>query len=185
MDQRKIGEHLKELRKAKGVTQEVLADQLGVSRRTVSRWETGSNMPDLDIIVLLADYYDVDVREIFKGEATEAKEIPVEKTANETAMLSAEYDNSVKAKIMRRFSIMYIIGAVGMALYIATIFIPAFDTDEGIIGMFRGGFLGAAFGMLLLGIMITTSDVLKLYEKKKKFLQRAKKLVDKDVPSDK
>ena len=58
MDQRKIGEHLKELRKAKGVTQEVLADQLGVSRRTVSRWETGSNMPDLDIIVLLADYYE-------------------------------------------------------------------------------------------------------------------------------
>ena len=53
MDQQKIGEFLKELRKEKGITQEQLADKLFVSRRTVSRWETGSNMPDLDVLVEL------------------------------------------------------------------------------------------------------------------------------------
>ena len=68
MDQQKIGEFLKTLRKDKNLTQEELADKMNVSRRTVSRWETGSNLPDLSILVELADLYDVDMREIFNGE---------------------------------------------------------------------------------------------------------------------
>lgn len=56
MDQKKIGCFLKELRKEKGVTQEQLAETLGVSGRTVSRWETGFNMPDLDVLIQIADY---------------------------------------------------------------------------------------------------------------------------------
>lgn len=46
MDQIKIGSFLKKLRKEKNLTQESLAEKLNVSARTVSRWETGSNMPD-------------------------------------------------------------------------------------------------------------------------------------------
>lgn len=46
----KIGKMLQTLRKEKGMTQEQLAEKLGVARRTVSRWETGSNMPDLDVL---------------------------------------------------------------------------------------------------------------------------------------
>ncbi|MBQ1247345.1 MAG: helix-turn-helix transcriptional regulator, partial [Clostridiales bacterium] len=68
MDQQKIGEFLKTLRKDNNLTQEELADKMNVSRRTVSRWETGSNLPDLSILVELADLYDVDMREIFNGE---------------------------------------------------------------------------------------------------------------------
>ena len=49
MDQKKIGSFLKELRKEKGLTQEQLAELMYVSDRTVSRWETGSNLPSLDI----------------------------------------------------------------------------------------------------------------------------------------
>lgn len=44
MDQRKIGEFLKELRKEKNLTQEQLAEQLNVSNRSVSRWETGVSL---------------------------------------------------------------------------------------------------------------------------------------------
>lgn len=47
MDAKKIGTFLRELRKEKGLTQEQLAEVLHVSGRTVSRWETGTNMPDL------------------------------------------------------------------------------------------------------------------------------------------
>ena len=61
MDQVKIGTFLKELRNGKGITQEQLADRFYVSRRTVSRWETGSNLPDLDVLVELADFYDVSI----------------------------------------------------------------------------------------------------------------------------
>ena len=46
MDQIRIGNFLRELRRQQNLTQEQLAEQLGVSRRTVSRWETGSNLPD-------------------------------------------------------------------------------------------------------------------------------------------
>ena len=49
MDQIKIGSFIKELRKEQNLTQEELAEKFNVARRTVSRWETGSNMPDLEI----------------------------------------------------------------------------------------------------------------------------------------
>ena len=68
MDQKKIGGFLKQLRKEKGITQQNLAEVLGVSGRTVSRWETGFNMPDLDLLIEIADYYDVEIREILDGE---------------------------------------------------------------------------------------------------------------------
>ena len=68
MDQKKIGVFLKELRKEKELTQEQLAEIVQVSNRTVSRWENGNNMPDLDILIEISDYYEVDLREILDGE---------------------------------------------------------------------------------------------------------------------
>ena len=68
MDQQKIGRFLKELRKEKNITQEHFAEIMGVSNRTVSRWETGSNMPDLDVLIQIADYHGVELREILDGE---------------------------------------------------------------------------------------------------------------------
>ena len=63
-----LGEKIKQRRKEKGITQEQFAEQVGVSRRTVSRWETGSNLPDSDILIELSDFYAVDLREILSGE---------------------------------------------------------------------------------------------------------------------
>ena len=68
MDQQKIGQFLRECRKEKGITQEQLAEMLGVTNRSVSRWENGSNLPDLDILIEMADYYDVELRELLDGE---------------------------------------------------------------------------------------------------------------------
>ena len=58
MNQEKIGNFLKELRKQKGLTQEQLAEKCNVTNRTVSRWENGNNMPDLDLLIELSDYYE-------------------------------------------------------------------------------------------------------------------------------
>ena len=68
MDQHKIGEFLKTLRKEKGITQEQAAEHFGVAGRTISRWETGSNMPDLSLLIEIATFYDVEVGEILDGE---------------------------------------------------------------------------------------------------------------------
>ena len=79
MDQQKIGIFLKELRKEKQITQEQLANYLNVSNRSVSRWETGNNLPDLDILILLSKYYDVQLIEILEGEKMK-EEKQLEKT---------------------------------------------------------------------------------------------------------
>ena len=71
MNQQKTGELLKRLRKEKGLTQEQLAEKFYVSSRTVSRWETGSNMPDVALLIELADFYDVDIREIIPYHTSE------------------------------------------------------------------------------------------------------------------
>ena len=68
IDQIKIGAYLRELRKEKGLTQETLAEKFGVSSRSVSRWENGNTIPDLSILIELADYYAVDVLVIVEGE---------------------------------------------------------------------------------------------------------------------
>ena len=64
MDQKKTGYFFKILRSEKQLTQEQLAERFNVSSRTVSRWETGSNMPDISVLLELADFYEVDIREI-------------------------------------------------------------------------------------------------------------------------
>ncbi len=71
MNQEKIGRFLKELRKQKGLTQEQIAEKFNVSNRTISRWENGYNMPDIDILIEISDYYEVDLRKFLmaKGKA--------------------------------------------------------------------------------------------------------------------
>ena len=96
MNQKKTGEFLKQLRKEKGITQEQLAERFYVSGRTVSRWETGSNLPDLSILVELADYYDVDIREIIDGER---KSENMNNETKETLMKVAEYTNEDKNEL--------------------------------------------------------------------------------------
>ena len=64
MDQIKVGAFLKHLRKEKGITQEKLSEELGVSGRTISRWETGENMPDISLLVEIAEFFDVSIPEI-------------------------------------------------------------------------------------------------------------------------
>ena len=90
MDQKKTGEFLKSLRREKGLTQEQLAERFYVSSRTVSRWETGSNMPDVTILIELADFYDVDIREIIDGER---KSEIMNKETKDTLLKVAEYAN--------------------------------------------------------------------------------------------
>lgn len=73
MDTKKIGEFLKILRKEKGLTQEQLAEILYVSGRTVSRWETGNNMPELSVLIQMAEFYGIEIKEILNGERKSGK----------------------------------------------------------------------------------------------------------------
>jgi len=67
MDQYKIGRFIAENRKQKNMTQEALGEKVGVTNKTVSRWETGRYMPDLDTIPLLCDEPGITVNELLCG----------------------------------------------------------------------------------------------------------------------
>ena len=54
-----LGENIAALRKEKGMTQEALASEIGVSAQAVSKWENNTNMPDIQILPILADLFDV------------------------------------------------------------------------------------------------------------------------------
>ena len=54
-----IADRIQNLRKAKGISQEDLADKVGVSRQAVSKWESEQSVPDLDKIIIMSEYFDV------------------------------------------------------------------------------------------------------------------------------
>jgi transcriptional regulator with XRE-family HTH domain len=112
-DQQKIGAFLKGLRKEKNMTQEQLAEKLNVTGRTVSRWETGVNLPDLSLLVELADYYGVDIREIIDGER---KSESMEPETKETLLKVSDYAEADKKrtvkKTKRRVTVLWIAGIV-------------------------------------------------------------------------
>ena len=120
MNQQKIGGFLKELRQEKQITQEQLAEQMGVSRRTVSRWETGNNLPDLSVLVELADFYNVDLNEIFRGERRSES---MDAELKDTLMQAAEYTEGIKKTIVRRMHLLFICGCIAFVFYLTVLFL--------------------------------------------------------------
>ena len=68
MDQIKIGKFIAALRKEKGLTQEQLGEALGVTNKTVSRWENGNYMPNVEMLSLLSKEFGVSINELISGE---------------------------------------------------------------------------------------------------------------------
>ena len=71
MNQQKIGKFIAELRKEKNMTQEQLAEKLGVSNKSISRWENGTTMPDYSILKDVCGELDININELISGERIE------------------------------------------------------------------------------------------------------------------
>ena len=116
MDTKKIGAFLKQCRKEKNLTQEQLAEKFEVSARTVSRWETGINMPDLSILVQLAEYYDVEMRELLDGERSQTMNKEMKETLDKVAV----YEGWVKQKALKAgnlaFASMFVISVLAIII---------------------------------------------------------------------
>ena len=165
MDLIKVGAFLQTLRKEKGLTQEQLAEQVGVARRTVSRWETGSNMPDLDILLELADFYSVDLREILDGER---KSEQMNEELKETVLQVADYSNEEKARLLKRMHWMFIAGLIGFIVFLV-ITLLGLDTVSPYEGIGSFG-LGIAFGMIVIGVIFTSRYASRIREVKMRLL---------------
>ena len=114
MNQKKMGAFIKTLRKENNLTQEQLAEALGVSNRTVSRWETGNNIPDLDMLIILADYFDVEIKELIEGERLKEKEIFTEP---KTIKAVADFRKDREKNIIRKIYYAYFYGIVSWIIF--------------------------------------------------------------------
>lgn len=73
MNQVKIGKFIAEKRKEKKLTQQQLAEKLGVSDRAISNWENGKNMPDISLFPIISKELDVTVNDLMSGEKVDKK----------------------------------------------------------------------------------------------------------------
>ena len=167
MDQKKTGSFLRELRKEKQLTQEQLAERFGVTNRSVSRWETGSNMPDLGILVELADFYDVDLRDIIDGER---KGEDVNNEEKERLQLVADYAENEKNILLMRLRIISIVGLVSLVAGL-TMMVISRENNLPIYDYLMGTLMGVAIGALLVAVFYSTG-VLENMRKRKRTLMK-------------
>lgn len=99
MNQEKIGKFIVECRKEKNLTQEQLAEKLGLSSKSISRWENGRTIPDYTIIEELTEIFDISVNEFFYGEKISKDEIESISEENLRRMFRDMYGKSLKKSI--------------------------------------------------------------------------------------
>jgi len=89
MDQVKIGKFIAQLRRENGMTQEALGEKLGVTNKTISRWETGAYMPDIEMLQLLGQNFGVSINEILAGQRLSDEEFRQKAEENVIAVSKA------------------------------------------------------------------------------------------------
>lgn len=98
MNQEKIGKFIAESRKKQKLTQEQLAEKLGVTDRAVSNWENGKNMPDLSMFKLLCDELNISINELMSGEELDESRYIKKLEENIITMV-----NNIEMKKKRKF----------------------------------------------------------------------------------
>lgn len=164
MNQKKIGSFLKELRKEKGITQEEFAENLNVSGRTVSRWETGVNMPDISLLVDIAEFFNVSIPEIINGER---KSEIMEKEVKEVAEAMSNYAGAEKSVILKRVKLISIIGLISLVIGLVMEAIN-YDSMIPIYECMKETCLGFGVGALATMVLYTTGILEKIKNRKSK-----------------
>lgn len=140
-----LKDKLQLLRKQNGYSQEQLADELGIARQTLSKWENGSNMPDISLLAELADFYDVSIPEIIDGER---KSENMNEEVKETVLKLSDYTETINQKIKGRLFVLTVIAIIGMIAFVIIEF-TGLDTPGSVYERVAGAGLGLDCGMLI------------------------------------
>ena len=167
MDQQKVGRFLKELRNERSVTQAEFAEMLGVSNRSVSRWENGMTMPDFDLLIELAKYYDIEVGEILDGER---KDDGMDRKTEGLMLKIADYNNAERNFVSRRMCAMFLVAIIGMVVYMVIDILGLAEVQpyEAIVNIA----LGFVLGTLLTGLLYSSRYIAKIRAAKIRLLKR-------------
>ena len=152
MDMIKMGGFLKKLRGEKNLTQEELADIFGVSRRTVSRWETGYNLPDIDILIEMSEYYNVELKELLQGGINS-----MDDSVKETAVLVDDYN---KTNSNKAYKVVLVYLMLGIASLIINQALSMMELPETFwIGFAKGVTAGLSLASLIMAILYITGKI--------------------------
>lgn len=114
-----FNDRLADLRRKKGLSQEQLGYELGVSRQTVSKWELGQSYPDFQRLVLLSDYYEMSLDELVRG-----VDVGDVRALNESEkQISSIYSDLERSKeaISRAWRAFLIVGCIILAFFAAIV----------------------------------------------------------------
>ena len=167
MNQQKIGAFLKVLRKQKGLTQEQIAEKFNVSNRTVSRWENGYNLPDLDILIEISDYYEVDLRELLDGERKGEK---MNTEIKETVLKAVDYTYTETERYNKRVHRLLLTGAIFW--FVSSLINHTELNCNTVLSAISNFAEGASIGMIICGIIFTSRYGQRIKAFKQRLLKR-------------
>lgn len=123
MDQVKIGKFISDERKAKGYTQKQLAELLGISDKTISKWECGNGFPEASLLLPLCNELEITVNELLTGERISQQNYKKKAEENMVNMIREKEEN--KQKIL----LTTIIGVISTITFVTILLVVCFYTD--------------------------------------------------------
>lgn len=123
MDQVKIGKFLSDERKAKGYTQKQLSELLGISDKTISKWECGNGFPEASLLLPLCNELEITVNELLTGERISQQNYKKKAEENMVNMIREKEKN--KQKIL----LTTMIGVISTITFVTLLLVVCFYTD--------------------------------------------------------
>lgn len=118
MDQIKIGKFIAELRKGKNLSQAELGAKLGVTNKTISRWENGNYMPDISLMLLISQEFEISINELISGEQLDDEQFRQHADNNITASLEQQ------KQLKRKKAITSFLQGGGTGALVSTLYSP-------------------------------------------------------------
>lgn len=141
------GKFIARKRKEQNLTQEQLAEKLGVSNKTISKWETGKCMPDYSVVKSLCAELDITVAELMDGEETEEKSVRACDEEQIMDLLRRTQD------LEKQKNLLY--GVLLIVMGIALLALSATFGGSGVKDFLAGLLWGLAVGEILAGVYVT------------------------------
>ena len=173
MDQEQIGKFISELRKEKNMTQEELANVMGVTDKSISRWENGKTMPDIAMLSTLSNNLGVSIQELLDGRKMTKEELLELKGSIEKLVL---YESNQQVKKDIKTNKYIILGNVITFIAILNNAFGYFDLflSENVVELLQGFLFGLGITLNLCGVYNNSHNI-SICEKKKAFIKKLRK----------
>lgn len=116
MDQIKIGRFIADERKRKGYTQKQLSEKLGISDKTISKWERGNGFPEVSLLLPLCDELEITVNELLSGERVSEEDYRKKAEVNMVNLVREAQESKKKIILSAMVAALTIVAAVPLFL---------------------------------------------------------------------